>query len=148
IESTKTPVSAQRVLIYDSQGNQEVLTETRKGYYETAPSGLRGVVGRTYTVRIELGDGRTYESLPDTLLPRGSLDSLYRTLVSTPASVNGISYAFDISLDATSESGSSRFMWTFAGTFKSDTRPDLADVTKTGCNPIPTEFNKCNFLPL
>ena len=71
------PLSVKRLLLSDDHGTQETLTEVNYGVYQSDPSGMRGKVGHVYTLRIELLDGRIYESIPDSLLAAGKVDSLY-----------------------------------------------------------------------
>lgn len=146
-ESIKTPVSAKHVIILDDRGAQEELTEVKPGSYETSATGMRGEVGRVYTLRVEFWDGRLYESIPDTLLPPGVVDSVYFTFVQTPSETDGVEYGFDIFTNASKgESSSNRFMWSMVGTFKSTIDPELGHLDKYGCNR--QDNGKCNFYPL
>lgn len=60
----------------DNLGNRINFTELGAGNYFTG-SGVRGVVGRSYTLRIRLADGREYISEPDLLRPVPPIDSVY-----------------------------------------------------------------------
>jgi Domain of unknown function (DUF4249) len=55
------------VEISDDKGNKETLTERGQGLYETSPTGIRGIVGRSYKISIKAPDGRKYESKPELL---------------------------------------------------------------------------------
>lgn len=63
------------IKILDDAGNDEILTETEAGVYQTAPDGIRGTVGRTYFLEIEY-DGKTFLSNPEKLRPVSSAQSL------------------------------------------------------------------------
>lgn len=76
-ESRKTAVTVKRIEISDHLGTTGVLNPIEEGIYQTDPAGIRGVVGGVYKLKVELFDGRIYESLPDTILATGSLDSMY-----------------------------------------------------------------------
>lgn len=145
--STKTGVFVKSVILSDDEGTSEELMGIDQGIYETSDKGIQGQVGRAYKLRIELFDGRIYESAPDTLLPPGKMDSVYFSFLEVK-DPNGVSdYSFDIF--ANSSKGSSagnRFMWNTTGTFRADTHPELADIRHAGCEPLPG--GKCNFLPL
>jgi len=65
------------VWIFDDAGNSEQLTETSEGTYQTSPSGIQGVIGRKYYVRIITKDEEAYESEPEELLPVGEIENLY-----------------------------------------------------------------------
>ncbi|MBN1651085.1 MAG: DUF4249 domain-containing protein [Bacteroidales bacterium] len=56
------PVSGAKIIIIDNQGNQEFLSEKSAGSYETSATGMQGVIGRSYKIRIELNSGKIYES--------------------------------------------------------------------------------------
>ena len=76
----KTPVSARHVNLLDELGNNEELVEVEAGVYQT--SSTQGRVGGIYKIRIEFLDDRVYESIPDTLLAPGAIDSLYDEFIS------------------------------------------------------------------
>ena len=148
-ESFKHPVSAKRVVISDNTGTSEVLTEASAGIYVTKADGIRGTVGRTYMLQVELGDGRVYESVPDTLLEAGRIDSLYASFTEekTPDN-NATVYGFDVKfIPSIASENRYHLMWKFTGTFQSDTNPEYkineacGDITCEGCN-------RCNYKPL
>ncbi|WOK04763.1 DUF4249 domain-containing protein [Imperialibacter roseus] len=66
-----------KVIIKDDAGNEEQLTYTAGGAYETKADGIRGEVGRSYSVRIELANGKNYESKPDYLAAVPEIDTMY-----------------------------------------------------------------------
>ena len=74
---TEQAVSVRRVTLSDDLGNSEELEEINKGIYQTKPDGIRGAVGRSYSIRIETFDGKIYESTPDKMEPVGAVDSIY-----------------------------------------------------------------------
>src|SRR5258706_3126687 len=147
-ESRKTPVSVRNLTISDDKGNSEALKEIDAGIYQTNPSGIKGEAGGVYKMRVELFDGRIYESLPDTILASGSLDSLYLVFKEGHDGLGVKQYYFDLLFDASyDERINNHFLWSFQGTFQSETHPEW--YTGGGCFwldelTIPT---KCNFLP-
>ncbi|HEX6890919.1 MAG TPA: DUF4249 family protein [Chryseolinea sp.] len=148
-ESFKYPVSAKRVVLSDNTGISEVLTEASEGIYVTKADGIRGMVGRTYVLKVELGDGRVYESVPDTLLESGRIDSLYALFTEEKTLDNSATvYGFDVKFVPSIVSENSyHLMWKFTGTFQANTNPEYkilepcGDVTCSGCN-------RCNYKPL
>ncbi|HEY0653265.1 MAG TPA: DUF4249 domain-containing protein [Chryseosolibacter sp.] len=64
------------VTIFDDQGNSEVFTEKKPGQYETAPDGIRGIVGRKYHINIRTKDGANYATLPQRLSMPGKIENL------------------------------------------------------------------------
>jgi len=148
-ESLRNPVTAKRVIISDNTGISEELTETSKGVYVTKADGIQGEVGRVYMLRVELPDGRVYESSADTLLESGRIDSLYAEFTEQKAlSNNATQYGFDVKFmpSIVSENGH-HLMWKFTGTFQSTTAPGAktdepcGEITCSGCN-------RCNYKPL
>lgn len=123
------PFSANRVIVSDNLGNVEELEEGEFGVYQTKPNGIRGMVGRTYTLRIENRDGTVYESSPELLRPVGKVDSIYYEFESVVPESGPTRHGFKIFIDAQSEGGTESFMrWKFTGTFRIETNPELHDV--------------------
>jgi hypothetical protein len=153
-ESMRMPVSVRSLIISDDKGNAETLKEIEAGVYQTDPAGIRGVAGGAYKMRVELLDGRIYESLPDTILSAtGSLDSLYFAFHETYNSIGEKQYYFDLLFDAScNEKVNNHFLWTFHGTFQCETHPELYPVPpspRSQCfwlNEL-TIPSKCNYLP-
>ncbi len=135
----KPAISAKRLVISDNQGTQEVLSEGSRGVYQTSPKGIRGVVGRIYTLTIELQDGRVYKSKPDTLLATGKVDSVYykfRELKTDTLT----SYGFDVHFDASAGAKDKyNFLWKFVGTFQANTNPELHDTVCVSVQQPETE---------
>lgn len=76
-------VSGAAVHISDGEGQRATLAETvEPGTYETDTTAFRGEVGETYTLHITTPDGRTYASLPETMLPVPPIDTIYYALES------------------------------------------------------------------
>ncbi|GAA4402447.1 hypothetical protein GCM10023187_17540 [Nibrella viscosa] len=67
-KSVNLLVNGATVTISDNAGNQEVLKEIgSSGSYQSSPTGIRGVAGRTYTLTIQTRDGKRYVSEPELL---------------------------------------------------------------------------------
>jgi hypothetical protein len=129
-ESMKTRISAKQVTILDDQGNAEQLTETSPGIYLTNANGIRGTVGRAYKVRVQLLDGRVYESIMDTLKSFGSIDNVYHEFVEEKTTDGTMKYGFNVHFDANAgEQRDYYFLWKFKGTFQVDTNPELHEVS-------------------
>ncbi len=149
-EYLRTPVSAKQIILMDDLGNHEELTEVKAGLYETSATGMKGRIGGVYKIRIELFDDRIYESLPDTILTPGTVDTLYHDFNLKLDQAGVEQYGFDLKANSTGNTGSeTRYMWNMTATFKSITHPEKYDPDKPqGCYPIPEEFGKCNLVPL
>ena len=145
-QATKTPASVKKMTILDDIGNSEILTEHATGNYKTDPSGIRGVIGRVYRLRVELLNGDVFESTPDTLREPGSLDSVY-TRFEIVNSGGPPKYAFRVLFNSTNEGTSSRcFQWTFTATYKVNTVPE-ADREGEACG-TPLDCEKCSICNL
>ncbi len=121
------PISVKQLVILDDQGTREVLSEIDKGIYQTNSSGIRGMIGRVYSLRIELFDGRIYESKSDSLMSPGKLDSLYYDFNSTGkvSDLGYKDYGFDIFFNSSAGfKNNYYFLWKFTGTFRADTHPE------------------------
>lgn len=148
-ESLKNPVTASRVVMMDNTGLSEDLKESSRGIYVTKEDGIQGVVGRTYMLRVELLDGRVYESVPDTLLEAGKIDSIYSVFTEEKSLENDATqYGFDVKFNPSiSSERNYHFLWKFTGTFQSKTNPEFGK--KEPCGAITCEgCNMCNFKPL
>ncbi len=140
--SIRTPITVNKVVLSDNVGNQEELIAINDEY-QTSQNGMRGVAGRAYSLRVELRDGRIYESKPDTLLATGKLDSIYFDFRKKKNPLGASEYSFDILFNSSSgNSDNFNFLWKFTGTFKADTHPEgnqFSCVYYRG---------KCNFVPI
>jgi hypothetical protein len=145
--STRIAQDVKRMTIADNAGTTEELVPQGGGLYKTAT--IQGTVGRVYQLRVELFNGRIYESSPDTLLRAGNLDSLYYNLNEHGNGLyaNASGWGFDILAQGNSgQSGTSAFLWTTKGTFQVDTHPELVNAAKSKCYLQPDNF-QCSFIP-
>jgi hypothetical protein len=128
--TTSKTVNANSVTIFDDLGNSEVLQSVVDGTYQTDPNGIRGAVGREYYIRIDARDGKVYESVPEKLLPAGSVDSVYFQFVSTQGENAATQYGFNIFANTSGDPGSENlFRWRFTGTYRVETHPELQTTT-------------------
>ena len=124
--STRVPISVKKIEISDNAGHSEELTEKSTGVYQTAKDGIRGVVGRAYTLKMTLLDGRVYESVPDTLYPAGTLDSIYYSFRSDVQTDGNTLNGFDIYFNSSAGNNKNYyFMWKFIGTYQVESYPEL-----------------------
>lgn len=74
------PVGQARVGVRDSEGLVTFLTELTQGVYQT-PAGFSAKVGLSYSLQIDLQDGKSYSSLPERVSPVPKIDSVsYRSI--------------------------------------------------------------------
>jgi len=67
-------VSGATVILLDDQGNKEQLYEQREGFYKGSS---KGIVGRTYHIKVHLSDNDIIVSAPQLLNPSSSIDGLW-----------------------------------------------------------------------
>jgi hypothetical protein len=114
-------------------------------FIKQVPLGIRGEIGMSYKIRVELFDGRIYESKPDTILPSGSIDSLYYSFKEQFNDLGVKQYNFDVLFDASYNSEiNNHFIWRFRGTFQAETQPQYYNGKE--CFYL-QEINKCNLVP-
>jgi hypothetical protein len=138
-------VSAKRVTIFDNMGNSEQLAEIDAGVYQTSPSGIRGVIGREYFVRIETRDDKIYESIPEKINPPGMVDSVYYEFEQYKTEQGIDKYQFRIFMDSKGEAdGENLFLWKLTGTFRVLTSPQLFFYIRNPGNVIVRDPRSCS----
>lgn len=122
--NSRPGINAKMVAIFDDVGNKEVL-QGERGFYYTTQNGIRGVVGRKYSVQVELLDGRIFESIPDELKPVGELDSIFVAFESNKPLQGPTEYSYNVFINATTSNTGSEFLrWRFTGIYYIETELD------------------------
>lgn len=131
------------VTITSSAGESVDLDYLEDGKYVTDSTVLRGQVGRTYQLHVTMPDGSTYESLPETIVPSGTIDDIFTEYVVVHNKQTGVEEnGFNVYLDATLPPGSShRMRWQYNGTYKVFTNPAALLI------PVPCNDPVCPMLP-
>lgn len=142
-------VTGAHVRIKDDLDNCIDLTESSDGIYET-PETFQGEHGRSYTLHIDMNDGASYISAPETLTSSGEMGSVYYdlTLDSLPGFSGGLGPEVWINFytDFTFPNNNFYYLWDWDGTFILETtytrqRGNLAqsrcDTTLLVDQPIP-----------
>jgi hypothetical protein len=142
-ESMRTPISARSVRIVENTGKVEELQEISQGVYQTRSEGMRGVVGNSYRLIVELKDGVVFESAADTIQHSGHVDSLYFSY-DKYEELGVTKVRANVLFDAYYEREETPWqMWKFTATFKGETHPEKDDK---GCYYL-EEIGGCNFAP-
>lgn len=124
--SIKTPISVKKIIVSDNLGTREELARIKDGEYQTSSTGIRGTIGRVYTLDVELLDGRVYKSKPDTLFPSGNVESVYHKYKAEKNTKGETEYGFDVFFNSSSgQKNKFYFLWKFVGTFQVETNPEL-----------------------
>lgn len=119
------PILAKQVMISDNEGAEEVLTYKGDGIYETASNGIQGKVGNKYHILIELFDGTIFESIPEEILPTGTIDNIYYQFESNQPINGPPQYGFRVFMDATSSPSGGYARFRYTGVFSLQTYPEL-----------------------
>ncbi len=144
--STRIAQDVKRMVISDNTGINEELIPQGNGLYKT--STIQGVAGRVYKLSIEMYNGRTYESIPDTLHHAGNMDSLFYELNEHGNGLYATVAGWGIDILAKASAGNAKtnaFLWTSKGTFRVDTHPELVNTAKTKC--YWQDNGQCSFIP-
>lgn len=127
------PVTATKVILADDAGNAEEMEQVNNGEYQTKASGIRGVIGRSYHVRVEMGDGTVFESYPDKMSSVGTVDSVFWAFESQPKPDGPTEYRYRIYMNASAATGEDKYYrWKLDGTYVVRTEPKF-----THCEPPP-----------
>lgn len=134
--SFRDPIEKAKIILYDDEGNMEVLSESSPGVYVTGGV-IQGRVGHGYYIKIETQDGKTFKSEPDYIHPVGEIEQIRYQYEARTAVVNTAEVktdVFNIYVDAFGGSEPSGYVrWRFSGTYKVETHPELhATVTQEG----------------
>jgi len=114
------PQSGYTVSITDDIGNSEVLYPSGPGLFLTSPTGIQGIIGRKYKIRIISQTGNTYESAVEELKEPVGIDSVYATFEiheNNSAQYPAEGYQFYINTK-TAASDSTFFLWKLEKCFK------------------------------
>ncbi len=128
-EGLVRPVRDATVIVRDDLGNVAFLAEDldERGNYLT-PEGFRAVVGRTYTLQIQLIEGNVYTSLPERIESVPEIKNLGYEIVRIPVEGetndrSGVQLVVDV--DDPADQDNFYFWRTGPSTFIIKTRPDL-----------------------
>jgi hypothetical protein len=151
--SNQTFVSGAIVRIKDETTDVTTgLVESNPGIYETPP-GWRTVVGREYTLHIQLADGSEFRSDTQKVAPAGEIDSLALPFLPNSINQNDASQpqnSLGIYIDSKGVPGESNFFrWRWIGTYQVETDPANKTRIDPDCNcevpdPPPCAFDICS----
>jgi len=138
-EGLVRPVRDATVIIRDNLGNVTFLAENfdERGNYLT-PEGFRAVIGRSYTLQIQLIEGETYTSLPERIESVPEIKNLEYEVVRIPVEgeINdrsGVQIIANIDDPADQDNF---YLWRLGtSTFILKTRPDLYTIPPSDSNP-------------
>jgi len=130
------------ITLTDSEGNVEVLQESSTGIYKTDPGGIKGEIGRYYTLTVQTSDGEFYQSSQELLNPLPEIDCLFyeyekiTRLNEIDAEVDKHQLRFFIETTDPGEQ-TNYYRWTWNGTYRIRTFPELVTTTNAFGATIP-----------
>ncbi len=133
-------INGAQVWITDDLGAYEALENTAPGIYTPVNAGFTGVLGRTYTLHVEMPSGKVYESTPERISSKPEIDSLFAvptkrtvtTLSSIGSSVTTIKEGLEINASLSKDTGATCF-YRFETDYVAQTEYTLAPYS---FNPI------------
>ncbi|MGB5931325.1 MAG: DUF4249 domain-containing protein [Cyclobacteriaceae bacterium] len=69
-------VGGATVVLHSESGESEVMRQTKPGVYRSDTLGMRGQLGESYFITVELIDGSTYHSEPETIAGKAEINDL------------------------------------------------------------------------
>lgn len=127
----RPPVKNARVTLFDDDDNSEDFTEVSPGIYETSGV-MRGEIGRSYHIRIEMEDGKVFESEPDLMKPVGTVQDIrYEYEERLEEEFFGVvrKDVFNIFIDSDAGPGLGNYVrWRYKGTYRIVTNPERREI--------------------
>lgn len=124
----RPPVENAKIRLYDDENNIEDFHEVSPGVYETTGA-IRGEVGRSYHIRVELEDGSVYESVPDLMKPVGNVEEIRYEFEARREEQNFTEVnkdVFNVYIDSDAGPGVGNYVrWRYKGTYRIVTNPEL-----------------------
>ncbi len=93
---TKSPVQNADVVVSDDKGNSYPFIEGAKGSYISDPADFTGIPGRSYKLKIELDNGKTYQSKSEKLKAAPVVDTIYPIFIKKISTQGTSTGTFDL----------------------------------------------------
>jgi len=144
-EGVITPVTGAVVSIRDGEDRTTVLADKGDGLYST-PSSFKGEIGNSYTLNI-VTDDKVYNSIPETITPVNTLDTLYTVYNEYPYLNENQLLNYHIGVDVYAkytqqEYTSNFYLWDYEGLHYIKTFPEQY-VIYTRRGPVPAPKDCC-----
>lgn len=147
VDLTKTdeaePEMGAIITIYDDKGHSDTFNEISPGVYHNISKDFKGLIGRSYWIEIQTSDEKKYESTPEMIPPKITVESIYgektKVLQDNGKYLKGIGFY----LHAKSHSNESSYMrWTYKESWEWHSPFDLpkTDNPSQICYPYNTPF--------
>jgi hypothetical protein len=136
-------VSGAIITLHDDEGNSVQYIEAAPGIYFTPPNTMQGTVGRSYHITIKL-QGKEYASRPSTMMPGGTITSLYGKFEENVINFDDLTEPQDairIYFSSKGEPGfDNLYRWRWSGIYEVLTFPDLHMRAGPRGSKIPDPF--------
>lgn len=135
-----------QVFVRDQKGELTQLNNIGGGEYET-PAGFRALVGSTYTLQVTENTGKTYYSIPETVLKAPEIDSLIIEYKKFP-STNPLKFVSGVEVYSQwqdPENEDNYYMWRNTGTYQIETHPEDRTIVGPTGQRIPAPLDCCAF---
>ena len=137
------PVTGATVIVRDNLGNVTFLSENQvdRGFYET-PVTFAAVEGRSYSLQIQLVDGKVYTSLPELVTPSPSIKQISYQSKQTPVEgepVNPSGVQLIVDIDDPADQNNFYYFRNSQATYVLETRPDLYTTPAPDRSPAPKD---------
>lgn len=121
-------VEGASVIVRSDVGENELLRDAGNGFYETSPN-FAAVVGRSYSLLIDLPNGQQYISLPERVTPATPVDSVSYTYKEQPTSNDSFDPGIEVTVHL-QDSAENRdfYLWKNEGLYEYTTFPSLHEL--------------------
>lgn len=147
--ASSNPIENAKVVISSDDGQIEILTNIGSGLYQTNANGIRGQIGKSYSVSVTTEAENMYQSKRETIVEAPQIDSLYfqyeekDVLLNHNITVKGKSV--NILVDFHDQIDQENYYsWTWKNTYKFETFPEKFIGVDGIVDPLPCSFFGCN----
>ncbi|MFY0628095.1 MAG: DUF4249 domain-containing protein [Reichenbachiella sp.] len=135
------------VFITVNDGQMEKLTHRQNGSYFTGIDGIKGEIGKTYSLTIITKDKAIYQSTSELIVESPSIDSIYFEYEVGAEFINDVQVPqrhVNIYIDTSDDpSTNNYYSWSWLGTYKFLSYPELFVINRT-IVPLPCSYDGCS----
>lgn len=127
----RIPAENAVVNLFSNDNEVESFTEVNPGVYQSQGL-IRGEIGKSYHIRVSLGDGTVFESEPDIMKPVGNVEDIrfeYEERLEEEFFGNVRKDVFNVFIDSDVGPGLGNYVrWRFNGTYRIVTNPERREI--------------------
>lgn len=154
LNDNSNPIENAKVSISSDDGQIEILTDIGSGLYQTNATGIRGQIGRSYSVSVTTEAGNIYQSRRERIVESAEIDSLYFKYeeqdVLLPGNITIKGKSAKVMVDFYDHLDEENYYgWTWKSTYQIETHPELFTinvvmVSTPVIDPLPCSYFGCN----